>query len=232
MLDRMAVPHEIIVVSSGCDVTALERYLQLLQGVTWEQVRESVGLGGCLQKALARVNYPYVLHLTLDYPYSPLDLKQLWARIHQVDDVLRRPPDIVNGCRTGLSTPRLWTILNISWQLFWRIFSGLPYHSPYPWHGSFAFVLRHLFRWIYGIPLLDPLSGYKLYRTEFLKCVHIQSNSIFVHIELLAKATFITSIVDEVFLSPQKTPITIKLSSKFYTDFYSCFRKPLFKNMS
>jgi hypothetical protein len=75
---------------------------------------------------------------------------------------------------------------------------------------------------------LDPLSGCKLYRTAFLKCVPIQSNDIFVHIELSAKATFLTSIIDEVYLSPQVVQISIPKLSKLYNDCWLCFRSPLF----
>ncbi|GIW85161.1 MAG: hypothetical protein KatS3mg107_0821 [Gemmataceae bacterium] len=228
MLNRMNLPHEIIIVSSSSNITVMEKSLQPVQGIIWIHVDEAEGVGIYLRKALPRVNYPYVLHLTLDYPYPAKDFKHMWERIHQVDDLLHRPPDIVNGCRTGLPTPRLWKILRGGWRLFWRIFSGLPHHSSYPWHGSFATVWRYLFHWIYGIPLLDPLSGCKLYRTAFLKCVPIQSNDIFVHIELSAKATFLTSIIDEVYLSPQVVQISIPKLSKLYNDCWLCFRSPLF----
>lgn len=228
MLHRINLPHEIIVVSSGCDVTAMERNLQPLQGIIWEQVDESAGVGTCLRKALAWVNYPYVLHLTLDYPYSPKDLKPLWARIHQIDDRLHRPPDIVNGCRTGLPLPLLWKILDGGWQLFWRFFSGFPCHSSYPWHGSNSVILRHLFRWIYGVPLLDPFSGCKLYRTEFLKRIPIQSDGVFIHVELAAKATFLAYIIDEVPLSHQLILASIPKLSTLYIDCWSCFKNPKF----
>ncbi|GIW85360.1 MAG: hypothetical protein KatS3mg107_1020 [Gemmataceae bacterium] len=227
-LNRMSLPHEIIIVSSSSNITALENRLPPLQGIIWTQVDETKGVGTYLQRALLRVNYPYLLHLTLDYPYSAKDFKHMWERIHQVDDLLHKPPDIVNGCRTGLPTPPLWKILGGGWRLFWRVFSGLPYHSSYPWHGSFAIVWRYLFRWIYGIPLLDPLSGCKLYRTAFLKRIPIQSKDIFVHIELSAKATFLTSIIDEVYLSPQKVPVLTPKLSELYNDCWLCFKDPQF----
>jgi hypothetical protein len=46
-------------------------------------------------------------------------------------------------------------------------------------------------------------STFKLFRTDFLRRFPIQSDGDFVHTELVAKATFLTSIMDEVPLTPQ-----------------------------
>ena len=47
----------------------------------------------------------------------------------------------------------------------------------------------------------------RLFRTSFLTRFPIQSNGDFVHTELAAKATFLTSIVDECPLTPKPDPI-------------------------
>jgi hypothetical protein len=228
MLRHMNIPHEIIVVSSNCNVSELEKSLQPGHDVIWESIEAPAGVGACLRAALPRVHYPFLLHLTLDYPYSPKDLKHMWERIHQFDFLLHKPPDIVSGCRTGLPTPYPWKIFSKSWQMFWRLFSGLPMQPLYPWHGIAAILLRQLYYWIFSIPLLDPFSGCKLYRTEFLKRIPIQSNGIFVHVELAAKATFLTSIIDEVYLSQQKKPISNPRLSALLKDCCLCFSKPQF----
>jgi hypothetical protein len=60
---------------------------------------------------------------------------------------------------------------------------------------------------VYGVPLADVNSCFKLFRTDFLKRFPIQSDGDFVHTELVAKATFLTSIMDEVPLTPRPDPI-------------------------
>ena len=90
-----------------------------------------------------------------------------------------------------------------AWRLFWRLFAGIPAHDPLPWHGWPSYRYRVLTRWVYGVPLADVNSCFKLYRTAFLKRVPIQSDGDFVHTELVAKATFLTSIMDEVPLTPK-----------------------------
>jgi hypothetical protein len=59
---------------------------------------------------------------------------------------------------------------------------------------------------VFGVPLVDVNSAFKLYRTAFLKRVPIQSDGAFVHTELVAKATFLTSIMDEVPLTQKPDP--------------------------
>jgi hypothetical protein len=228
MLHEMNIPHEIIVVSNKGNAQELEKILQSWHGVIREYIDTPSGVGACLRTALPLVRHPFLLHLFLDYPYSPKDLKRMWEQIHQYDFVLNKPPDIVNGCRTGITAPYWWKIASRSWQLFWRLFSGLPMHAQNPWHGVPATILRQLWNWIFGLPLLDPFSGCKLYRSEFLKSIPIQSNNIFVHIEIAAKATFLTSIIDEIFMSPRNDPIVLPKLSTLFKDFWLCLNRPQF----
>jgi hypothetical protein len=50
-------------------------------------------------------------------------------------------------------------------------------------------------------------SAFKLWRVSFLKRFPIQSDGDFVHTELVAKATFLTSIMDEVPLTSKPAPL-------------------------
>src|SRR5207248_1581533 len=72
----------------------------------------------------------------------------------------------------------------------------------------------------------DVNSKYKLFRTAFLKRFPIQSGSDFVHTELVAKATFLTSILDEIPLSPA-TALEVKPAS-VWRDFWQVFNNPDF----
>jgi hypothetical protein len=128
-------------------------------------------------------------------------------RINARDEIYGKQPDLINGCRTGQPKPGLAKWAGRSWRMFWRLFGGLPMNDPPPWHGGEAFWIRLRTKWIYGVPLVDVSSCFKLFRTAFLRRFPIQSDGDFVHTELAAKATFLTSIVDELPLTPRPDPL-------------------------
>ncbi len=163
----------------------------------------SRGFGACLRTALAEARHPLFFYTDLNYPYTPSDIRLLFDRIDLKDEFLGRRPDLISGCRTGLATPAplVWT--SYCWHLFWRIFAGMPMQEPQPWHGWRQFWHRTRASWVFGVPMADVNSCFKLYRTAFLKRFTIQSDGDFVHTELIAKATFLTSIMDEVALTPK-----------------------------
>src|SRR5258708_24806796 len=92
-------------------------------------------------------------------------------------------------------------------KLFWRIFAGLPITDSPQWYGWSEWWYRVWVGWVFGVPLADVNSALKLYRTAFLKRFPIQSDGDFVHTELVAKATFLTSIMDEIPITPQPHPL-------------------------
>ncbi len=165
------------------------------------------GFGACLRTALAEAKYPLFFYTALDYPYTPSDIRPMLERITVRDEILGKQPDLISGCRTGLPTPELVTWTGRVWRLFWRLFAGIPAQDPPPWHGWPAYRYRVRTRWVYGVPLADVNSCFKLFRTAFLKRFPIQSDGDFVHTELVAKATFLTSIMDEIPLTPKPDAI-------------------------
>jgi glycosyltransferase involved in cell wall biosynthesis len=165
------------------------------------------GYGACIRTALSETTHPLFFYTALDYPYTPGNLRLLLERIDVRDDILGKQPDLISGCRTGLPTPAVVKWLGRGWRLFWRIFAGMPIQEPPPWHGWREFCYRLKAKWIYGVPLADVNSCFKLFRTAFLKRFPIQSNGDLVHTELVAKATFLTSIMDEVLLTPKPDPL-------------------------
>lgn len=67
------------------------------------------------------------------------------------------------------------------------------------WVGSagrwFAGVV---WRWVFAVPVADVHSPYRLHRLDKLAAMPLQSASAFVNVELLAKATFLGHLIDEV----------------------------------
>lgn len=160
------------------------------------------GFGACLKTALPEAKNSLFLYTSPDYPYTPADLGKLLARIEVRDEVLGKEPDLISGCRTGRPMPAALKWLGRGWRLFWRAAVGLHLQPLPAWPGLREHLYGVFVGWVFGVPLADVNSAFKLYRTAFLKRIVIQSDGDFVHAELVAKATFLTCIMDELPLTP------------------------------
>jgi len=208
VLEKTGRGFEILVVDDGStDAPAVERVATREPHTRVLRHDARRGFGKCLRTALAETRHPLFFYTALDYPYTPSDIRTLLERIEVRDEFLNRQPDLISGCRTGLAAPALLTWGTQVWRLFWRAFGGLPIPDPTPWHGWPAFWYRVRAKWVYGVPLTDVNSCFKLFRTAFLRRFPIQSDGDFVHTELVAKATFLTSIMDEVPLTAKPDPV-------------------------
>lgn len=170
------------------------------------------GFGAALRTALADARHPLVFYTSLDYPYTPGDLRDLLARIDQTDDYFRKKLDIVTGCRTGHAVPGGWRAVGVAYRLFCRVALGLPL-QPLPGWLGFRNHFRSWWAWpLFGIPVVDPGSCFKLFRRSLLDRFPIQCDGGFVHAELLAKSTFLSAkgrevLMDELPLTPRPDPI-------------------------
>jgi glycosyltransferase involved in cell wall biosynthesis len=205
-MEKSSRPFRIIVVDEGSNDSGPAK----LAGAAHTSVVRNetrLGFGACLRTALAETTTPLFFYTALDYPYAPSDIRPMLDRINLRDEVLGKQPDLISGCRTGLDKPGLVKWSGRAWRAFWRVFAGMPIGDPPPWHGWAAYRYRLRTKWAYGVPLADVNSCFKLFRTDFLRRFPIQSDGDFVHTELVAKATFLTSIMDEVPLTPRPDPI-------------------------
>ena len=229
VLTNLGRPFEILVVNDGSTdntAAALDKLAGRVPhlGVLKHDARR--GFGACLRTALAEAKHPLFLYAGVDYPYTPTDIKPMLERIDLRDELLGQQPDLISGARAGQPRPFLVKYLSGAWKLFWRVFAGLPVMESPPWYGWGEWWYRARVGWVFGVPLADVNSAFKLYRTAFLKRFPIQSDGDFVHTELVAKATFLTSIMDEVPLTPKSEPLPPL--GPVWTDGLKVFRTPEF----
>lgn len=209
LLGKQNRPVQIIVVNDGStDGTAavLEKLaprVPHLHVLTHDTHR---GFGACLRTALAETTHPLFMYAGLDNQYTPGDIRPMLERIELRDEIFGKQPDLISGFRAGRPRPTLVKWVSGAWKLFWRVFAGLPIVDSPPWYGWGEWWYKTRAGWVFGVPLADVNSAFKLYRTAFLKRVPIQSDGDFVHVELVAKATFLTSIMDEIPLTPKNPP--------------------------
>jgi hypothetical protein len=79
-------------------------------------------------------------------------------------------------------------------------------------------------RLIFAVPVYDVHSPYRLHRREKLAAIPLQSVSSFLDVEILAKATFLGHLIDEVEVPPTESV----LGDLSWHDFAEVFRNPLF----
>lgn len=83
--------------------------------------------------------------------------------------------------------------------------------------------------WIWGAGVLDPLSPYKIARSEFLKKFPLQSKSQFAHVEIIAKCNFLDALIHEELLPAASVWTRPQYGRKASADKRALFQNPLFK---
>lgn len=229
-LARFGREYEILVVNDGSTDTT-PAVLEKLAGGRVKHLNvlnhdSHKGFGASLRTALEQAKHPLFFYTSLDYPYAPHDLAKLLQRIEVRDAVLGKQPDLVSGCRTGRPTPGPVAAFGKAWRLLWRVTLGLELEPLPAWPGLRGYLYGLFVGCTFNVPLADVNSKFKLFRTAFLKRFPIQSNSDFVHTELVAKATFLTSILDELPLTPAEA-LEVKPAS-VWRDFWRVFNNPDF----
>lgn len=205
-LEKLGHDWELILIDDGStddtaarvdDLVATRSHVRVLR----HEARR--GFGAALRTGFAEARHPLVFYTALNYPYTPADLRNLLARIDQTDEVFGRKLEVVSGCRTGRPVPMGWRLVGFVYRWFCRLGLGLPVEPLPGWLGLRDHV-RSWWVWVvFGVPVADPNSAFKLLRRGILDRFPIQSDGEFVHAEILAKATFLACLMDEVPLAPR-----------------------------
>jgi len=226
-LRKMKTDFEILCVLDGtteADLAAEDKAAATEPNLKLLKHESKRGIGAVLRTALPECRFDLVAHVVPNYPYTAGDLAVFLDRIQNKDERLGMAPALVAGCRTGRPVPAFWKALGVVYRGFLRVALGIP-SEPLPGWLGFGEHLRAWRVWfVYGVPFQDPNCGMRLYRKDALTRFPIQSDGDFVHVELAAKCTFVTSILDEVLLTGKPDP----LPASDWSDAGQVFRNPQF----
>lgn len=232
-LDSLQRDYEVILVDDGssgatakaaADLAASQPRLKLLTHSTPR------GFGAALRTGLAAARNPLVCYSTLDHAgptpparlaYQPRELQRLLDRIDKVD--------LVSGYRAGRPLPPLLRIAGFVWRWLVRIVFGIPLDPLPGWLGGKAHAYQKLIRLLFGVRIGDIDCPFKLFRREIFDKVPIQSDGEFVHAEILAKANFVGSLMDEVAL---EEPAEWRMDPHRFSELRRVFRCPDFAPMA
>lgn len=197
-LSKLDRPFEILLVDDGSTDATPDRAQAIAArnpDVTVLTHSSPLGFGAAIRTALAKARHPLFFYTSLDYPYQTTDLRRLLERI---DDV-----DFVSGFRAARRLPRWYARWRRFADLCLRIAIGLRREPLAGWLGVKQHLYNRAMRTLFGVHLDDVESAYKLFRREIFDRIPIQSDGVFIHTEIVAKATFMTLWMDEVEISAQ-----------------------------
>jgi glycosyltransferase involved in cell wall biosynthesis len=153
------------------------------------------GAGAALRVGLAAATHPLLLYAPCDNRYQPKDAKLLLDEIDRTD--------VVIGHRVGRRVPLVLRCLGFVWRGMFRVLFGLPLEPLPAWLG-WSDHARNLFaRAIFALRLHDIQCEFRLFRRSVFRRIPIQSDGPFVHVEVLAKANFLTAVMTDVPVSYQ-----------------------------
>jgi glycosyltransferase involved in cell wall biosynthesis len=203
LLNSLNRDHEVLLVDDGStDHTA--RILPVLTDrhgrVRVLRHAERRGQGAALRTALGTARHPLVFYSGCDPRYRPADLKRLLKEIDRVH--------LVSGYRAGRKVPRFWRMLGGLRRGLSRVLLG---HADPPlpgWLGWKRHLGRLIVRLLFGVRNHDVTCPFRLARRSLFARLPLQSDGVFAHVEILAKATFLGCLLaEEVPLGDRNHPV-------------------------
>ena len=162
---------------------------------------ERRGVGASLRTALTTARHPLLFYTLCDPRYRPVDLNRLLKEIDRVH--------LVTGYRAGEPVPRFWRWIGAMRRGLGRLVLG---HSDPPlpgWLGWKHHLGGLVVRLLFGVRNQDVTCPFRLARRSIFARIPLQSDGGFVHVEILAKATFLGLLLgEEVPLGDRNHPVT------------------------
>jgi glycosyltransferase involved in cell wall biosynthesis len=201
-LDGREQPYELILMDDGSsDGTADLALGVLATQPRWRVLRHDAqrGEGAALRTALAEARHPLLFYAPAEPEYRPeylgLLLDKSASGSGQGKDVDQA--HILSGYRAGVPMPLGLRVLGWFWRVFCRVvFSHVS--APLPgWLGWRRWAGWLVVRILFALRYHDVCCPVRLMRREIFTRIPIQSNSSFVHVEILAKANFLGHLMAE-----------------------------------
>ncbi|MBL8797957.1 MAG: glycosyltransferase family 2 protein [Planctomycetia bacterium] len=219
-LDTLNRDYEILLVDDGSSdrtvatAEALAAEKPSLRVLKHDQQR---GFGAALRTGLAAAKHPLVCYAACDARYPAAELAKLLERIDLVD--------LVSGFRGATPVPLPWRITGFLWRCLIRVLFGIPL-SPAPgWLGAPSQAYQKVIRILFGVRIRDVDSPFKLFRRSIFERIPLQADGEFTHAEILAKANFLSCLMDEAILD---IPATWQPDERRWTELRAVFREPDF----
>lgn len=200
-LERLGRPWEILVADDGSSDSTAEK-AERIKGVRVLRQADPAE-GRALKAALEACRHPLIFTARLLPRYQPSDLSKFLSepRAKRPDTNLPCPEidlvHLVTSYRTGRPVPPFWSGLGVAARTFQKIVLGT---SPTPlpgWLGLPSHLAGVWYRILFGIRNRDASTPCRLMRREIVPRLALQSEGSFVHVEILAKATFLGLILSE-----------------------------------
>jgi glycosyltransferase involved in cell wall biosynthesis len=204
-LDNLSRPWELFVADAGSTDGTVEKAERFTRNPRVQVLRRDgpPAEGLALKAALERTRHPLIFTARLLPRYQFADLGRMLtekrathpetgASCPEIDLV-----HIVTGYRAGRPVPPFWRGVGTVVRTFQQVVLSTA-ATPLPgWLGFRTHLAGLLYRIVFGICNRDATCPCRLFRRELLPRLALQSESSFVHVEILAKATFLGRLLSE-----------------------------------
>ncbi|WP_020472668.1 glycosyltransferase [Zavarzinella formosa] len=209
VLNNTGRPYEVLLVADGItdDLRAIiEKITSKHPRVKLLALEKPTGFGACIRLGIAEASQPLVFYSALGGGWNPADLPRMLKSIGFKDEYTGRVVELVNGHRRGLPEPSGRKRRRRVFGFLFRVLYGMwpEPHKGYLGRAESRYWYRA--RLQFGLRIGDPNSRFKLFHRRVLERIVIQSDGEFVHTELLAKANFLDTMMDEIVLADKCVP--------------------------
>jgi glycosyltransferase involved in cell wall biosynthesis len=230
VLDGLQRPYELLVVDDGSrDGTRAQADILATKNARLKVLAhpQRKGFGAALRTALEAARYPLFFYTSADHGWNPNDLPRMLKSLAARDEFTGKQVEIVNGHRRGTALPAGRKRLDWAYRAFVRVVFGYLPDSPRGWLGPAESRYWWKCRLLFGLRVGDINSKFKLFRRHVFDRMVLQSDGEFVHAEILAKANFLGSLMDEIVLGDRPDP---PASPDVGEEMWTVFRDPQFRS--